>query len=1070
MTENKIVIENPKSTVVANYQAGARTETQYQSEAALEKAFIQRLQGQAYEYLPLHTEQELISNLRTQMEKLNGISFTDAEWKRFYTTILANQNNGIVEKTRLIQEDNVQTFQFDNGEQKNIRIFDKKNVHNNSLQVINQYTPEGGARENRYDVTILVNGLPLVHVELKRRGVPIREAFNQINRYQRESFWSGTGLFQYVQIFVISNGTETKYYSNTTRFAHVKQNNGNQKPGQGKHTSNSFEFTSWWADERNVPITDLMDFTATFFAKHTLLNILAKYCIFTSEQMLMVMRPYQICATEKIINRIIIAHNYHWEGSIKAGGYIWHTTGSGKTLTSFKTARLATQMDFVDKVVFVVDRKDLDYQTMKEYDRFEKGAANSNTSSNILRRQLGSSDPQKKLVITTIQKLASMLKNKTYEDEVKAITQKQIVFIFDECHRSQFGDMHTLITKKFKHYYIFGFTGTPIFAKNASTSGNPNLKTTAQAFGDKLHSYTIVDAIRDRNVLPFRVEYISTMKEKKDIENQEVWSIDTDNALKDPRRIKLVTEYIIEHFNQKTKRNDKSFIFNKLLNVNEVASSKKQGKVEEVKQLVRMTGFNSIFAVASIEYAKLYYNEFKRQHSGLKVATIFSYGVNDEDDGTGMEDENNEDTNGMQPVDRDFLEKAIKDYNAMFGTNYDTSADKFQNYYKDVSLRMKNREIDLLIVVNMFLTGFDATTLNTLWVDKNLRMHGLLQAYSRTNRILNSIKTFGNIVCFRNLEKATNDAIALFGNKDACGLVLMKTYEEYYKGYEDDKGHHVKGYEELVELLRAFKPGEIIASEEEKKAFVKLFGALLRVLNILQAFDQFAGNELISERDMQDYLGMYNDIYQAVKNGDHNKEEIKDDLVFEMELVKQVEINIDYILALVKKYKDQNSKDREQTLQDIDRAIKSSPQMRNKKELIDAFVKSITPSSDVDDDWNTFVRTKMQEEISDIIKTEHLKDAPARKFIHDSFDNGYVQTEGTGIADIMPPLNPFKKNAGREEKKAVILDKIKALFNRFYDLVGPSASHDADSSSAQLYNLPEESELSMAAEPAPTSV
>lgn len=1070
MPNHKIIIENPKSTVVANYQAEDRTETQYQSEAELEKALIQRLQGQAYEYLPLHTERDLISNLRTQMEKLNGISFNDAEWKRFYTTILANQNNGIVEKTRLIQEDHVQTFLFDNGEQKNIRIFDKKNVHNNSLQVINQYIPEGGNRDNRYDVTILVNGLPLVHVELKRRGVPIREAFNQINRYQHESFWSGTGLFQYVQIFVISNGTETKYYSNTTRFAHVKQNSGHQKPGQGKHTSNSFEFTSWWADERNAPITDLMDFTATFFAKHTLLNILAKYCIFTSEQLLMVMRPYQICAMEKIINRIIIAHNYYWEGSIKAGGYIWHTTGSGKTLTSFKTARLATQLGFTDKVVFVVDRKDLDYQTMKEYDRFEKGAANSNSSSNILRRQLGSSDPQKKLVITTIQKLASMLKNKTFENEVKDITQKQIVFIFDECHRSQFGDMHTLITKKFRHYYIFGFTGTPIFAQNASTSGNPNLKTTAQAFGDKLHTYTIVDAIRDRNVLPFRVEYISTMKEKKDIENQEVWSIDTDNALKDPRRIKLVTEYIIKHFNQKTKRNDKSFIINKLLNVNEVAASKKQGKMEEVKQLVRMTGFNSIFAVASIKYAKLYYNEFKRQDSGLKVATIFSYGVNDEDDGTGMEDENNEDTNGMLPVDRDFLEVAIKDYNAMFGTNYDTSADKFQNYYKDVSLRMKNREIDLLIVVNMFLTGFDATTLNTLWVDKDLRMHGLLQAYSRTNRILNSIKTFGNIVCFRNLEKATNDAIALFGNKDACGLVLMKTYEEYYKGYEDDKGHHVKGYEELVELLRKFKPGAVIASEEEKKEFVRIFGALLRVLNILQAFDQFAGNELISERDMQDYLGMYNDIYQAVKNGGHDKEEIKEDLVFEMELVKQVEINIDYILALVKKYKDQNSKDRELTLQDIDRAIKSSPQMRDKKELIDAFIKFITPGSDVDDDWNTFVRMKMQEEIDDIINTEHLKEAPARKFIHDSFDNGYVQTEGTGIADIMPPLNPFKKNAGREEKKAVILDKIKALFNRFYDLVGPSSSYDADNSSDRLYNLPEENELSMAAEPAPTSV
>ncbi|MDY4409326.1 MAG: type I restriction endonuclease subunit R [Prevotella sp.] len=1067
MTENKIVIENPKSTVVANYQAEERTEMQYQSEAALEKAFIQRLQGQAYEYLPLHTEQDLISNLRRQMERLNGITFTDAEWRRFYTTILANQNNGIIEKTRLIQEDNVQTFLFDNGEQRNIRIFDKRNVHNNSLQVINQYTPEGGTRDNRYDVTILVNGLPLVHVELKRRGVPIREAFNQIDRYQRESFWSGTGLFQYVQIFVISNGTETKYYSNTTRFAHVRQNGGHPRPGQGRHANNSFEFTSWWADGQNVPISDLMDFTNTFFAKHTLLNIIAKYCIFTSEQLLMVMRPYQICATEKIINRIIIAHNYHWEGSIKAGGYIWHTTGSGKTLTSFKTARLATQLDFIDKVVFVVDRKDLDYQTMKEYDRFEKGAANSNSSSNILRRQLSSSDPQKKLVITTIQKLASMLKNKAYEDEVRAITQKQMVFIFDECHRSQFGDMHTLITRKFKRYYIFGFTGTPIFPQNAGTGGNPKLKTTAQAFGDKLHSYTIVDAIRDRNVLPFRVEYISTMKEKKDIENEEVWSIDTDNAFKDPRRIKLVTEYIIHHFNQKTKRNDRSFAFNKLMNVREVATAKRQGKVEELKRLVRMTGFNSILAVASIEYAKLYYNEFKRQHSGLKVATIFSYGVNDEDDGTGMEDENNEDTNGMLPVDRDFLEKAIKDYNAMFGTNYDTSADKFQNYYKDVSLRMKNREIDLLIVVNMFLTGFDATTLNTLWVDKNLRMHGLLQAYSRTNRILNAIKTFGNVVCFRNLEKATNDAIALFGNKDACGLVLMRTYEEYYRGYEDDKGHHVRGYEELVELLRRFRPGEVIVGEEDKKAFVQIFGALLRVLNILQAFDQFAGHELISERDMQDYLGMYNEIYQAVKSGGHDKEKIKDDLVFEMELVKQVEINIDYILALVRKYRGQNGKDRELTLRDIDRAIRSSPQMRDKKALIDAFVRSVTPGSDVDDDWNTFVRQKMQEEINDIISTEHLKDAPARKFIRDSFDNGYVQTEGTGIADIMPPLNPFKQHAGRAEKKAVILDKIKALFNRFYGLIGPAPSYEADKA-VKRYTLPEEDgELLMAAEPGP---
>lgn len=1065
MLDNKIVIENPESTVVASYMAPERDETQYQSEAALEKAFIKQLENQAYEYLPLHTEQELISNLRRQMERLNDIQFSDDEWQRFYTTIIAKQNDGIIEKTRLIQEDNVQTFTFDNGKQQNLKIFDKKNVHNNFLQVINQYTPEGGARENRYDVTILVNGLPLVHVELKRRGVPIRQAFNQINRYQRESFWSGTGLFEYVQIFVISNGTQTKYYSNTTRFSHVKENANTSKKGQSKHTSNSFEFTSWWADEENKPITDLMDFTKTFFAKHTILNVIAKYCIFTSDNMLMAMRPYQICATEKILNRIVIAHNYHYDGSIKAGGYIWHTTGSGKTLTSFKTARLATKLDFIDKVVFVVDRKDLDYQTMKEYDHFEEGAANSNSSSNELRRQLRSTDPQKKLVITTIQKLSSMLKNKKYEDEVKIITNKGIVFIFDECHRSQFGEMHTAIIKRFKHYYIFGFTGTPIFAKNAGTGGNPNLKTTAQAFGDKLHSYTIVDAIRDKNVLPFRVEYISTIKEKANIENSDVWSIDTDNALKDPRRIKLVTEYIIKHFAQKTKRNDKGFNFKRITNVGEVASAKDRNKVTEEKQTVKMIGFNSIFAVSSIEYAKLYYNEFKWQNSGLKVATIFSYGVNDaEDDSTGFEDENNEDTDGLTVVDRDFLEKAIQDYNKMFGTNYDTSSEKFQSYYKDVSLRVKNREIDILIVVNMFLTGFDATTLNTLWVDKNLKMHGLLQAYSRTNRILNSIKTFGNIVCFRNLEKATNDAIALFGNKDACGLVLLKTYDDYYNGYEDEKGKHIKGYAELVELLKAFKPGEVITSENEKKEFVRLFGALLRVLNILQAFDQFAGHELISERDMQDYLGIYNDIYQEMHDNGHDKEEIKDDLVFEMELVKQVEINIDYILELVKKYQKQNSADRELTLKDIDRAIKSSPQMRDKKDLIDAFIETITPTSEIDDDWNTFVRRKMQEEINDIISSEHLKEEPARKFIHKSFENGYVESDGTDIAAIMPPINPFKKSAGREEKKNAILEKIKTFFNRFYDLIG---GEEVEETPHLTYSIHNDEQMDMAAEERP---
>lgn len=1044
MTDQKIVIENPESTVIARYEATDRKNTQYQSEADLEKDFIEQLQAQAYEYLPqLHTEHELIDNLRLQMERLNAIRFTKEEWQRFYTTIIAKQSDGIVEKTRLIQEDNVQTFTFDKGEQRNLKIFDQKNVHNNSLQVINQYSDQRNpdnepTATHRYDVTILVNGLPLVHVELKRRGVPIREAFNQINRYQRDSFWSGTGLFEYVQIFVISNGTQTKYYSNTTRHAHVEKST--PKKGQHQQTSNSFEFTSWWADEENHPITDLTDFTRTFFAKHTLLNILAKYCIFTSDSMLMVMRPYQICATEKIMNRIAIAHNYHKDGSIQAGGYIWHTTGSGKTLTSFKTARLATQLDYIDKVVFVVDRKDLDYQTMKEYDHFERGAANSNSSSVELRHQLASNDPQKKLVITTIQKLSAMLKvlkddkhSDEVKDIVKGITGKSIVFIFDECHRSQFGEMHRAITKRFQHYYIFGFTGTPIFAENAGSA----LLTTAQAFGDQLHSYTIVDAIRDMNVLPFRVEYVSTIKEKRNIENTTVESIDTENALKDPRRIQLVTEYIIKHFNQKTKRNEGGFLFKRIANVDAIATARQRNEVKEEKVTEKITGFNSIFAVSSIAYAKLYYNEFKQQQSELRVATIFSYGVNEAgDSNTGVRDENNENTDGLTTEDRDFLEGAIKDYNDLFGTSYDTSAAKFPNYYKDVSLRMKNREIDILIVVNMFLTGFDATTLNTLWVDKNLKMHGLLQAYSRTNRILNSIKTFGNIVCFRNLEQATNDAIALFGNKEASGLVLLKTYEDYYYGY-DENGEHIRGYKELVEeLMSKFKPNTPIASEQEQKDFVRLFGALLRMLNILQAFDQFDEKaRLITVRDMQDYQGMYNDIHDTMHGKVQNKEEIKDDLVFEMELIKQVEINIDYILELVKKYQQQNSEDHKVTLHDIDRAIKASPQMRDKKDLIDAFVKTMTPTSKVNDDWNTFVRKQMKKEIDDIIGSENLQPAPAKKYIEACFVNGYVEQNGTDIAAIMPPLNPFDRSAGRDEKKRLIIDRITALFNKYYDLV-----------------------------------
>ena len=817
----KLIIENVNSTVVTAYKPQPRQSTSYQSEAELEAAFIKQLQAQGYEYLLIHNEQELIHNLRTQLEKLNAYQFSDDEWKRLFTTCIANGKDGIAEKTRIIQEDHVQNLTLDNGTVKNIRLIDKDNVHNNSLQVINQYeapltSPQRGedlSRENRYDVTILVNGLPLVHVELKRRGVSLKEAFNQINRYNRESFWAGCGLYEFAQIFVISNGTETKYYSNTTRDAHVNEAKKNAKAGK-QQTSHSFEFTSYWADRENKTIRDLVDFTATFFAKHTILNVLTKYCIFTSEKLLLVMRPYQIAATESIISRIDISTNYKDFGTIKAGGYVWHTTGSGKTLTSFKSARLASNLPYIDKVLFVVDRKDLDYQTMKEYDRFEKGAANSNRSTTVLAKQLG--DPNSRIIITTIQKLSTFIKkNKEHE-----VYQKHVVMIFDECHRSQFGEMHMAITKKFKRYHIFGFTGTPIFPANAGTAKNPNLVTTEQAFGDRLHIYTIVDAIRDENVLPFRIDYVTTMKNEKEIADEKVFNIDREKAFASTERIEKVVSYILEHFNQKTKRNGKAYVFNKLQNIAEMAKAKSD-KTEEKKNKVRLSGFNSIFAVASIPVAKQYYLEFQKQMASLvpdqrlRIATIYSYGANEDvDDMGGFDDENSDDTSGLDQSSRDFLEQAIADYNQMFGTNYDTSSEKFQNYYKDVSLRMKNREIDLLIVVNMFLTGFDATTLNTLWVDKNLRMHGLLQAYSRTNRILNSIKTFGNIICFRNLEKATNDAIALFGDKEAGGTIVIHTFEDYYNGYEDEGGEWVKGYLELMqELLDKFPLGKDIVGE-----------------------------------------------------------------------------------------------------------------------------------------------------------------------------------------------------------------------------------------------------------------
>ena len=1031
-----IVAQSSESTVVTEYKPQAKRSEAYQSEADLEKEFIRLLCELGYERLTIHKEADLIANLRTQLEKLNNYRFTDGEWKRFWDEVLANTNSGILEKTRLIQEDYVQVLRRDNGESKNIQLIDKKCIHNNSLQVINQYAisaEEGAAHNNRYDVTVLVNGLPLIHIELKRRGVPIREAFNQIDRYQRDSFWASSGLYEFVQIFVISNGTNTKYYSNTTRFNHIKDTKA-QKAKKSK-TSNSFEFTSFWADANNRIIPDLVDFTKTFFCKHTILNILTRYCVFTAENMLLVMRPYQIVATERILNRIEIANNYKKYGTVAGGGYIWHTTGSGKTLTSFKTAQLATKLDYIDKVLFVVDRKDLDYLTMKEYDRFEKGAANSNTSTAVLKRQL--EDDNARIIITTIQKLATFIK----KNAGHSVFDKRVVIIFDECHRSQFGDMHQAITKYFKKYHLFGFTGTPIFAVNAGVSKNPTLRTTEQAFGDQLHTYTIVDAINDKNVLPFRVDYIKTMDAEPDIDDKEVWDINREKAFLAPERIRLVTDYILTHFDQKTYRGDKTYTYSVLQNIAEVASAGSKQQIEEIKQKQRVSGFNSIFAVSSVDAAKLYYAEFQRQmaenpQKRLKVAVIYSYGANEEETDGILDEENPEDTSALDQSSRDFLDAAIRDYNGMFHTNYSTDGDKFQNYYKDVSLRMKNKELDLLIVVNMFLTGFDATTLNTLWVDKNLKMHGLIQAYSRTNRILNSIKVFGNIVCFRNLQKRTDDAISLFGDKKAGGIVLMRGYKDYYFGYEDADGKYHPGYQDMIEELTTKFPltEERITGEQWQKEFIVLFGAILRMRNLLTSFDEFAGSEILSERDFQDYLGRYQDLRDEWKNRKPGgeKEDITDDIVFEIELIKQIEINIDYILLLVQKYHDSHCDDKE-VLITIRKAVDASPELRSKKALIETFIAGINDVSDVMLEWRTFVAEEKERQLVAIIQEENLKDDETRRFMDSAFRDGSVKTTGTDIDRLMPPISRFG-GGNRAEKKQTIIEKLKGFFDRFFGI------------------------------------
>ncbi|MDD4022352.1 MAG: type I restriction endonuclease subunit R [Synergistaceae bacterium] len=1007
MSRYNIVAETAEYTVVSEYRPGTRVGSGYQSEADLESSFISLLRTQGYEYLPLHDEAALITNLRKQLEQLNGFAFSDGEWGRFFPECIANSNEGIAEKTRKIQEDHVQILRRDDGSTKNIRLLDKKNVHNNRLQVINQYEESGGAHGARYDVTILVNGLPLVHAELKRRGVAIREAFNQIKRYQRDSFWAASGLFEYVQIFIISNGTHTKYYSNTTRASHVRENAESERR-KSKKTSNSFEFTSFWADGNNRAIAELADFTKTFLAKHTLLNVLTKYCVFTSEDLLLVLRPYQIAATERILSRIEISTNYKKTGTIEAGGYIWHTTGSGKTLTSFKTARIASALPHIDKVLFVVDRKDLDYQTMKEYDRFQKGAANSNTSTRILQRQL--EDGTSRIIITTIQKLDVFVsKNKGHE-----VFKKHVVLIFDECHRSQFGDMHAKIVKSFRNYHLFGFTGTPIFAANAGSGGNPLLRTTPQAFGDKLHTYTIVDAINDGNVLPFRIDYINTLKMKVGVKDKNVPAIDTEKALADPNRIREVVNYILDHFDQKTKRSS----FYSL-----------QGQ--------RVSGFNSLLAVSSIPAAMKYYTELKKQLSErgrkLNIAAIFSYSANEADPEDGFPDEGF-DTESLDCTSRDFLESAIADYNADFSVNFDTSSEKFQNYYKDLSMRMKRREVDLLVVVNMFLTGFDATTLNTLWVDKNLRQHGLIQAFSRTNRILNSVKTFGNIICFRNLQQETDEAIALFGDKDAGSIVLLKNYEAYYFGYDENGTHH-PGYSELIEELEGrFPPGQSIVGEQNQKDFISLFGAVLRLRNILTAFDGFSGGEILSVRDFQDYQSVYIDLYHELAKGrPADREKINDDIIFEIELIRQVEINIDYILMLVAKYHESNCEDKS-ILVSITKAVNSSIQLRSKKELIEHFIETVNASTNVDEDWRKFVREQKETDLDAIIGEEKLKKEETRKFLNNSFRDGTLKTTGTDIDKILPPASRFG-GGNRAAKKQSVIARLMQFFEKYFGLV-----------------------------------
>lgn len=969
----------------------------YQSEAELERELIANLVAQGYERADFKTSDELYSNLKVQIERLNNITFSDSEWERFLIEYLDAPNEGMIEKTRKIQEDYIYDFIFDDGHLKNIKIIDKKNIHNNYLQVVNQVV--GGARnENRYDVTILVNGLPLVHIELKKRGALVQEAYYQIHRYIKESFNLEHSLYKFVQIFVISNGTYTKYFANTT----------------AKNKDN-YEFTCEWADAKNVVIRDLVDFTKTFFEKRVVLEVLTKYCVFDVSDTLLIMRPYQIAATERILWKIKSSYESKKAGTAEAGGFIWHTTGSGKTLTSFKTARLATNLDFIDKVIFVVDRKDLDYQTMKEYQKFQEDSVNGSKDTKELKKSIEKDD--NRIVVTTIQKLNEFVK----KNPNHPIYDKHCVLIFDECHRSQFGDAQKNIKKSFKKYYQFGFTGTPIFPEN-SLKGD----TTSGIFGAQLHCYVITDAIRDGKVLKFKVDYNNISPKFKDSEmemDEEKLKKAEKKMLMHPERISEITKYILKVFNTKTYRNEFYDLKNRRLN-----------------------GFNAMFAVQSVESAKLYYEEFQKQQESLpeekrlKVATIFSFAANEEPSSLGEIEEEGFETTAMNSTAKEFLKKVIDDYNNVFKTNYTVDGQGFQNYYKDLSQKVKDKDIDLIIVVGMFLTGFDAPTLNTLFVDKNLRYHGLIQAFSRTNRILNKTKAFGNIVCFRNLERATEDAIKTFGDENSVNVILEKSYDEYINGFKDNEtGKTFKGYIEICEELNEKFPDPTeIELEADKKEFVQLFGELLKAENILRNFDEFQNFEkIISERQMQDMKSVYVDIRESFLNERRSREAEAQqvdfsDVEFQIDLLKTDEINLDYILNLIMQ-KAKESKDIEHLKDEIRRVIKSSLGTRAKEDLVMDFISKKRLSELQNDDniietFYNFAKREKEEKINQLIAEENLNEK-AYRFIEKSISKGFVEYTGDELDGIIPPLS--RRGGAREKKKEIVLEKLRKIVDVF---------------------------------------